>query len=77
MSPNWRKDNDRWKLHCGVAEGVVFTIPRVNGRRYMWRVDVNDSCGFCLTRPTVAKGKAKCEEMIRDIANDIKEGLGE
>lgn len=77
MSPNWRMDDGRHKLLCGVARGVVSEILPIGGNKYMWRVDVDENFGRTTTCATAEEGKAKCEERIRELIKDMKEGLGE
>lgn len=76
MSPDWRRDNNRWKLRCGVAQGVVSDILPIGSKKFMWRVDVNEAFGMSTPCSTAEEGKERCEEFIRELLKDMAEGLG-
>lgn len=76
--PSWRcLENERWRLHCGVAEGVVSDILPIGGKKHAWRVDVNGAFGMLTPCKTIEEGKLACEKAIRELIKEIKEGLGE
>lgn len=77
MSPNWIKDGTRWRLRCG---DIVATCSPVRVKQWLWRVETDG--GYCnlagghIAR-SLTQAKAHCEAALRQIMDDIKEGLGE
>lgn len=76
MSPNWRIDNGRHKLKCGVVEGIVSTKP-IGIFDFNWRVEISNNFAMPTPCDTVTEGMLACEKRIREIMDDIRKGLGE